>query len=80
MVITGKIIGVQEINYTNKNGNPVVGRSLHFGYGDTHTVGFKTGSVYISDRDFGGLAFMPDDTIRVALGRGYCEFIEKVGM
>lgn len=44
-----KIIGVRRLDYTNKQGRPVLGYSLHFGETQKDAFGYMTFSSFLSD-------------------------------
>lgn len=77
MVIKADVIGIHNLDYTNKAGNHVTGRNIYFTFEDQYTDGLRCGSVYLSDRGSSPI-LIPGDVIRVAVGRNYCDFIEKV--
>lgn len=82
MVVVGSVIGYREVNYNNKEGRFVKGRTVYFTFTDNKTVGVCADSVYLSDQIHGGVSLKPDDVIRVAVvragGQVAKEFIERV--
>lgn len=44
-----KIIGIRRLDYTNKQGRPVLGYSIHFGETRNDTVGLTTFNSFLSD-------------------------------
>lgn len=77
MVVNGNIVGIREVNYTNNSGRDVRGRNLYYIFENQYIVGNGADSIYLSDAKFGNLIFSVGDSIRVAVGKGYKEFIER---
>lgn len=44
-----KIIGIRRLDYTNKQGRPVLGYSIHFGESQKDAYGYITFSSFLSD-------------------------------
>lgn len=82
MVVVGSVIGYREVNYTNREGRQVNGRTVYFTFTDNNTIGNAADSVYLSNQSHGGVSIKPDDVIRVAVvragGQVAKEFIERV--
>lgn len=77
MIIKADIVGIREVNYTNRDGRPVQGRNLYYVFEDSHINGNGADSVYLSDSQHRDKIFSIGDSIRIAVGKGYKEFIER---
>lgn len=78
MIIKANIVGQKEVHYTNRDGREVNGRNLYYIFEDVHISGNGADSIYLPDSKYKSEIFANGDTIRVAIGKGYKEFIEKV--
>ncbi len=78
MIIKANIVGLREVHYTNRDGREVNGRNLYYIFEDDHIVGNGADSIYLPDSKYKSEIFVSGDTIRVAVGKGYKEFIERV--
>lgn len=77
MVIKGSIVGIREVNYTNSAGHEVRGRNLYYVFENEFINGNGADSIYLSDSKFRNEIFCIGDEIRVAVGKGYKDFIER---
>ena len=78
MIIKAYIVGHREVHYTNREGREVNGRNLYYTFEDDHIIGNGADSIYLPDSKFKSEIFANGDTIRVAIGKGYKEFIDRV--
>ena len=77
MIIKGNIVGQREVHYTNREGREVNGRNLYYIFEDDHISGNGADSIYLPDSKYKSEIFVVGDSIRVAVGKGYKEFIER---
>ena len=78
MIIKADIVGLRVVHYTNFQGREVNGRNLYYVFEDEHITGNGADSVYLPDSKYKQEIFAVGDTIRVAVGKGYKEFIDRV--
>ena len=78
MIIKANIVGLRDVHYTNRDGREVNGRNLYFVFEDEHITGNGADSVYLPDSKWKHEFFSVGDTIRLAVGKGYKEFIERI--
>ena len=76
MIIKANIVGLREVHYTNSQGREVNGRNLYYVFEDEHITGNGADSVYLPDSKYKHEIFTVGDTCRIAVGKGYKEFIE----
>lgn len=77
MIIIGTIIGVRDLHYTNSSGREVSGRTLYYTFPNEDIVGCGADSVYLPDSKYKHEIFATGDNLRIAVGKGYKEFIER---
>lgn len=54
------LVGMRNVDYTNKNGKHVQGWNLYFTYEDPRIAGVGVEDVYIGKRYFDSLSFVPE--------------------
>ena len=77
MIIKGNIVGQREVHYTNRDGREVNGRNLYYIFEDEHITGNGADSIYLPDSKYNSEIFVSGDSILVAVGKGYKEFLER---
>ena len=78
MIIKANIVGMREVHYTNSQGREVNGRNLYYIFEDDHIVGNGADSVYLPDSKYKSEIFTVGDFCRIAVGKGYKEFVERI--
>ena len=78
MIIKANIVGMREVHYTNSQGREVNGRNLYYIFEDDHIVGNGADSVYLPDSKYKSEIFTVGDFCRIAVVKGYKEFVERI--
>jgi hypothetical protein len=60
-----KVVGTQNVNYTNKNGRAVVGTCIHVVYHDDRVSGLCAENFYVSSQIMDCSGVFPDDEIKI---------------